>query len=309
MKRFLSIAMALVMALATLTACTGGGQTGSSPAPDGSSGAASGQTTAVSQFPREESLYYFSGMGVVPTSFNPMGSAVQWPAGQMQYLLYEALFMMDMLTGELEPLIADKYEVQEDGSIKITVNAKAHFNDGSALTAEDVKFSYDVASAYELQWSSYWENIEAVEAVDAQTIVIKQKADNTNTPVVLDSLQMVPIMPKAIWGPIVEEAGDDVSKVRSVDNLQNPVGSGPYKMKSFNDQGIYLERDENYWGVERFGSLPAPKYIIQPIYKSNDLVATDFLNNKLDMAQAYIPKIWEMTEKNPAIKTYLSEAP
>ena len=58
-------------------------------------------------------------------------------------------------------------------------------------------------------------------------------------------MQMVPILPVSVWGPIVDEAGDDVSVVRAFDNLDNPVGSGPYKVYGFNDQGIYLERDDN----------------------------------------------------------------
>ncbi len=325
MKKFLSVTLSLVMTLSLLAGCSGGekpqetqqqtqaAQTEAPSSETTKAPEAGGQEQtegSATQFPREESLYFFSGMGVLPVSFNPLvGAGGEWPAGQMQYLLYEALFMMDMLTGELEPLVGDSYEVQDDNSIKIAVNKEAHFNDGSPLTAEDVKFSYDLANRYDLQWSSYWSNIESVEATDEKTVVIRQKADNVNTPVVLDSLQMVPILPKAIWEPLAEQAGDDVSKIRAFDNMDNPVGSGAYKVHSFNDQGVYLERDENYWGTVRFGGLPAPKYVIQPIYKSNDLVTTDLLNNNLDLAQAYIPKIWELSAKNPAIKTYLKDAP
>ena len=311
MKKVLSIALALMMALSLLTACGNG--TSSIPASTATSTAASTPDSTAqesSQFPREETFYFFSGMGVLPTSFNPLlGNGTEWPSGQMQYLLYEALFMMDMLSGELKPLIADSYEVLEDNSVKIVINEKAHFNDGTPLTAEDVKFSYDLGDKYDLQFSSYWDVLESVEVVDEHTVVLHQKANSVNTPVALDSMQMVPILPVSVWGPIVDEAGDDVSVVRAFDNLDNPVGSGPYKVYGFNDQGIYLERDDNYWGVERFGKLPAPKYIVQPIYKSNDLVSADLQNNKLDLAQAYMPSIWEMIEKNDKVGTYLSDAP
>ena len=101
----------------------------------------------------------------------------------MQYLLYEALFMMDMLSGELKPLIADSYEVLEDNSVKIVINEKAHFNDGTPLTAEDVKFSYDLGDKYDLQFSSYWDVLESVEVVDEHTVVLHQKANSVNTPV------------------------------------------------------------------------------------------------------------------------------
>ena len=268
------------------------------------------ETAAVTEFPRNETLYYFSGMGVLPSSFNPfVSSGGEWPAGQMQYLLYEALFMMNMNTGELEPLLADSYEVQDDNSVIVKINEAAHFNDGSALTAADVKFSYDLGQKYSLQYSSYWDNIASVEIVDDYTIQIFQKEDAVNTPVVLDSMQMVPIVPEAIWGPIAEEAGDDVSVLRAFDNLEAPVGSGCYKVYGFNDQGIYLERDDNYWGVARFGSLPNPKYIVQPIYTSNNGVAEALVAGDLDMAQAYIAQIWNLQEQNPDIKTYIDGPP
>ena len=267
------------------------------------------ETAAVTEFPRNETLYYFSGMGVLPSSFNPfVSSGGEWPAGQMQYLLYEALFMMNMNTGELEPLLADSYEVQDDNSVIVKINEAAHFNDGSALTAADVKFSYDLGQKYSLQYSSYWDNIASVEIVDDYTIQIFQKEDAVNTPVVLDSMQMVPIVPEAIWGPIAEEAGDDVSVLRAFDNLEAPVGSGCYKVYGFNDQGIYLERDDNYWGVARFGSLPNPKYIVQPIYTSNNGVAEALVAGDLDMAQAYISQIWNLQEQNPDIKTYIEQS-
>ena len=178
MKKVLSIALALMMALSLLTACGNG--TSSIPASTATSTAASTPDSTAqesSQFPREETFYFFSGMGVLPTSFNPLlGNGTEWPSGQMQYLLYEALFMMDMLSGELKPLIADSYEVLEDNSVKIVINEKAHFNDGTPLTAEDVKFSYDLGDKYDLQFSSYWDVLESVEVVDETTDLPAPKA-------------------------------------------------------------------------------------------------------------------------------------
>lgn len=313
-QKVLSVLLAVTLFATTmLTGCgstpSGTDQTGESTVDSNSGSEDQTSSGNLTQFPREESLYYFSGMGTLPSSFNPLSGSPSWPTGQMQYLLYESLFMMNMLTGELEPLIGDSYEVQSDNSVKVVINSKAHFNDGSPLTADDVKYSFDLGSKYDIVWSTFWEHIESVEVADPTTIIIHQKPDALNTPVVLDSLQMTPILPKAIWEKVEQDAGGDITAIREFDNLDNPVGSGCYTVNSFNDQGIYLERDENYWGVERFGKLPSAKYVIQPIYKSNDLVAVDFENNNLDLVQGFIPKIWDLEEKNPAIKTYLPKLP
>ena len=116
MKKFLSVTLSLVMTLSLLAGCSGGekpqetqqqtqaAQTEAPSSETTKAPEAGGQEQtegSATQFPREESLYFFSGMGVLPVSFNPLvGAGGEWPAGQMQYLLYEALFMMDMLTGE-----------------------------------------------------------------------------------------------------------------------------------------------------------------------------------------------------------------
>lgn len=316
MKRILSTILVVLFTIAIFAACTpvetgqtepGESTTKSTTSNGGGTTTSEGETT---DFPRDETFYFFSGMGVLPTTFNPLDGNPNWPTGStMQYLLYEALFMMNMLTGELEPLIADSYSVQDDGSIKVVINEKAHFNDGSDLTAEDVKYSYDLGNKYPIAWSQYWNHIDSVEVVDETTIVIHQNEDNPNTLSNLDSLQMVPIVPKAIWEKVEEDSNEDIAEIRKFNNLTDPVGSGMYKVYTYNDQGIYLIRDENYWGVERFGKLPGPKYLAQPIYKSNDALAVAFKNNEVDLAQAFIPKIWEMQEDNPNIGTYIDEPP
>ncbi len=266
---------------------------------------------ALTEYPREETMYLFMGMGALPSTLNPLVAGESgWPTGTaIQLLLYETPFMMNMLTGELEPLVCDSYEVNEDNSITVKVNEKAHFNDGTPLTAHDVVYSYELGNKYDINWTAYWTNIDHIELVDDYTFTIYQKEDAVNTPNVLDSLQIVSVLPSAIWTEIEEDAGYDIMKIREFLNLEDPVASGCYKIHNITETGVYMIRDDNYWGVERFGKLPAPKYLANLIYKSNDLLATAFENNEVDFAQAFIPAIDEMMERNPAIGTYLSESP
>lgn len=290
MKRTLSTLLALALALTMLL-----------------SSVASAEMT---EYPREETVYYFSGMGVLPSTFNPLAGDPSWPVGSaIQLLMYETLFMMDMGTGELKPLLGDSYEIVNDIDIEVKINEKAHFSDGTPVTAADVAYSYELGSRYDLSWTTYWSNIQSVEAVDDTTFVIHQNPESYNNLSALDSMQMVPVLPKAIWEKVEEDAGYDIVKIREFLNMDNPIGSGCYKVDSFNDMGIYLVRDDNYWGVERFGKLPSAKYLANPFYKSNDALAIAFQNNEVDFAQAFIPNIWDMEAANDKIGTYLKEAP
>ena len=290
MKKLLALALAILMLLSAMTA-------------------ASAET--LTEYPREETMYLFMGMGALPSTLNPLVAGESgWPTGtSIQLLLYETPFMMNMLTGELEPLVCDSYTVNDDHSITVKVNEKAHFNDGTPCTAKDIVYAYNLGAKYALNWSDYWTNIESVEAVDDTTFVIKQKAGAINTPNVLDSLQIVTVLPEHIWSKVEEDAGYDIMKIREFLNLDNPVATGCYKIHNITENGVYMIRDDNYWGVERFGKLPTPKYLANLIYKSNDLLAVALEKNEVDFAQAFIPAINEMSARNPKVGTYYSEPP
>lgn len=320
MNRKLVAIFALLLAFMFLiSACSS--ETNSAPAPT-NTGSAAGTATStaastaagtdvkLTEFDRSETLYFFSGMGAVPNSFNPMDGAPAWPFARLQQeLMYETLFMMNIVTGELEPLVGDSYETAKDNSITVKINAKAAFNDGSDLTAKDAKYSIELGKKYAISWSSYWKHIDNIEVVDDKTFIVHQKPADTNTPQTLDMLQNVPMLPEAVWSKVEADAGNDIANIRKFTNNVNPVASGPYMLYSFNDQSIVVKRNDNYWGVVRFGKLPAPKYIMHPIYKSNDAAIQDFKDNKVDINQSYIPKIWTLKEQNKNIGTYLNEAP
>ena len=101
---------------------------------------------ALTEYPREETMYLFMGMARCRPRLTRWlrAKAAGRRAPAIQLLLYETPFMMNMLTGELEPLVCDSYEVNEDNSITVKVNEKAHFNDGTPLTAHDVVYSYEL---------------------------------------------------------------------------------------------------------------------------------------------------------------------
>lgn len=277
----------------------------------GMAGISAGAET-VTEFPRDETIMIFTGMSAVPTSMNPMSGDTNWPVSQNNDVnfIYETLFMMNMRTGEFEPLIGDSYEEIDELTIEVKMNPNVTFSDGTPATSADVIYSYELGNKYDVKWSLYWQNIESLEAVDDHTIRIHQKSDAYNILNILDSFQSVPVMPKHIWEVVEEENNNDITEIRAnFDNKENPIGTGSYLLHSFNDQQTVIVRNEEYWGVEHFGKLPSAKYIVNPHYASNDTLTLAFKNNEIDVAQAFIPQIWKLTEENPAIQTYYDDFP
>ncbi|HHY99116.1 MAG TPA: ABC transporter substrate-binding protein, partial [Firmicutes bacterium] len=106
-----------------------------------------------------------------------------------------------------------------------------------------------------------------------------------------------------MWSKI-EAAG----KLKDDPNFE-PVGSGPYKLLSYSPEQIVVERDDNYWGIPYFGK-PAPKYIVHPIFKSNDAGNLALERAEVDLSQQFCPEIWKMWEnKKLPVGTWYKKSP
>lgn len=152
----------------------------------------------------------------------------------------ETLMSVDLDTNELIPGIASRYEISEDKTeFTFYLRTDVKFHDGSLLTAEDVKFSFDAIfeDKYEaFVRRSFYGNIEKVEVLDPHTVkftVAKPYFAN------LEIMGTLHILPKSIYSKQSED--NRLSKVA--------YGSGPYKFDKW-DQGksLTLVKNEDWWG-------------------------------------------------------------
>ena len=134
-------------------------------------------------------------------------------------------------------LAAEMPKKVDDTTYEATLRKDAKFSDGSAVTADDVVFSFTrvLDPANKSLYSQFLPFIDKVEAKDAGTVTIKLKYAFS---LVAERLSVVKIVPKA-----VVEA--DAKKFD-----MNPVGSGPYKMTDNGaaSQKLVFERNDKYNG-------------------------------------------------------------
>ncbi|MFC0215367.1 ABC transporter substrate-binding protein [Paenibacillus chartarius] len=260
--------------------------------------------------PRNETLYITGLQWGAPTNFNLISGNPGFPInyGNSRELIYETLFMINQLDGKLEPLLGTKYAWTDNMTLRIELNKDAKWSDGKPFTADDVVYTYKLAQKYEINWSSYWTYIEDVVADGANAVNIKLNKSNPNKLTVLESIELIPMLPKHIWEELEKKANNDLATIRKEIHA-NPVGTGPYKMYFYNDQKITVIRDDNYWGKSLFGKLPAPKYITHVVYKDNAAGDLAFKNGQADVSQQFTPQVWNMWKNGAPIKTYLKEAP
>ncbi|WP_435743942.1 ABC transporter substrate-binding protein [Microbacterium sp. PMB16] len=162
-------------------------------------------------------------MTPITNNFNPF--AVDTATHLTFGAIYEPLFFFNQLSDEAPVgLLGDTYEFNEDGTVlTITIKPDLKWSDGEDLTAADVAFSIGYGSNLD-------PDMVSAEATDDTTVVITYStAKFTATSLILGSTW---IIPEHVWSEI-----DDYM----TETNPEPIGSGPYKLKSFTDAAYTLE--------------------------------------------------------------------
>jgi peptide/nickel transport system substrate-binding protein len=306
-RRFLQRAAlfgGFVLGTGLLAACQTGTSTptaapakpvGATQAPAAAPTAAPAQAAAPApaQLPRNETLYLAGWQWGPPTTFNPLATGLAgWPnqgaPNNPLMHVFETLFAFNMSTGALEPLLAKDLAWPTPTTAVISMQTGTHFQDGQALMAEDVVYTYQLGQKYaDSFYNVLWDYVTAVAAKDDHTVQFTLNADRLNPGIVKQYLSSVPILPKHIWQG--RESGDSLNGYVDM----TPVGSGPYRLQASSPERIVIQRDDSYWGTPIFGT-PAPRYIVHPIFKSNDDGNLAFQRGEVDLSQQFTPQIWQM---------------
>ncbi len=173
------------------------------------------------------------------------------PATGVNYqggILYDNL--MDKSVDESSttyPMIAEAYKYPDDySSATYRINSAAKWHDGTSITVEDVKWSFEKLKEHSPQYTQYFRNVTSVRIDNERevTFLFDQK-NNRELPLILGDL---PVLPK-LWWEGINAKGEkrDISSP----TLEPPLGSGPYKIESFKSgEEIIWQRVENYWAKD-----------------------------------------------------------
>lgn len=182
-------------------------------------------------------------------------------------------------------LIAKSIEVPSDRSwIIFNLRENAKFSDGKPLTADDVVFSFDLLRTQGRPFfKAYYADIETIEAINPQRVKFTFK-NSLNRELAL-IVGEVPILPKHYWD------GRDFQKP----SLDIPVGSGPYKIDSFDaGRSITYIRNSDYWAQ----SLPVKmgydnfKYQTYDYYRDGTVALEAFKAGEYDFREENSSKRW-----------------
>ena len=184
-------------------------------------GAAAGAAEPAAAAPPQGQITYAVHISLAPTWLDPAETSGIITPFMLLYALHDA--MAKGMPGQLQaPCLAESWSASEDGlTYDFTLRRDVQFHNGTPVTAEDVKFSFD--RYHGASYALMKDRVAAVETPDPLRVIFKLKQPWP------DFLAFYAGATGAGWivpKRYVEDVGDDGFR-------KAPIGAGPYKFVSF----------------------------------------------------------------------------
>jgi peptide/nickel transport system substrate-binding protein len=205
-------------------------------------------------------------------------------------MLYEPLLMFnDLKANTAYPWLATDFAWNSDGTeITFTIRDGVKFSVGSALTPDDVAYTFQVMK------DTPATNRLGLPIASASTVGSNQVKVTFTQPQFQNIYNIAGqtfVVKKSAYS-----AAPDPSKFAD----PKPVGTGPYTLANFTAQGLQLKANPSYWG----GNPPVPEVDV-PSYSSNDVALQQLSAGKIDYAGNFISNIeTSFVAKDPAHNKY-----
>lgn len=269
-RKITSICLSLVLAMGLMAGCGSGGDTTTAAATEGE-----GTTLAESGGSLEETEAaegtvdtLLVGTSVEPSTLDPHILSNVSTRFVLQNI-YRGLVGYN-LDGEIQCEVADSYEISEDNlTYTFTLKEGITFHDGTPVTAEDVKYSFDriMAEDSTATYKSYFTDAgTTVNVVDDQTVefVLAEPC--------APFLEYLTLPESAIISKAWMEAGNDIAT--------SAMGCGPYQFVSW-DRGLQIDV-EGYDGYYKEG-LPKTKNVSFIFYLDETTRNNALLSGEVDL--------------------------
>lgn len=188
--------------------------------------------------------------------------------------------------------IAENYILADDKlSVTYIINKKAKFSNGDAITASDVKFSFETLISKDAhpQYRIYWADIKSTEIINNRIIKFYFNRVNPELHMIIGDIPI--FSPK--WF-----ADKDFSNTI----LTKPIASGPYIIKDYEfGRFITYERNPNYWAKSMPTRIGMYNFdtIMFKYYKDMTVALEAFKSGEYDFIYENHSKRWARDYNGP----------
>jgi peptide/nickel transport system substrate-binding protein len=223
---------------------------------------------------------------LAPTWFDPAETSGIITPYMVLYAIHDAM-VKPMPGNSQAPSLAETIAVSDDKlTYEMAIRQDAKFHDGTPVTAEDVKFSFERYRG--AQAAQIKGRVASIETPDARHVRFKLKSPWP------DFLTFYASATGAGWvvpKQYVEKTGEEGFK-------KAPIGAGPYKFVSFNPGvELVLEVFEGYWGKK-----PSVKRLVLKVIPDEATRLAALKRGEVDIAYSLQGEIAEELQRTPSFK-------
>jgi peptide/nickel transport system substrate-binding protein len=206
-------------------------------------------------------------------SFNPVVNTSILTDDVIKQMLFTPLIQYDEDL-QPQPYLAESWELS-DSSVVFRLRGDVRWHDGRPVTAEDVKFTFDLAKNPEtasLLGSAYLNLVESATVVDPQTIRFDFVAPHAQA---LEGFW---------WPPLPRHLLQQVppAELSQAPFNQQPVGSGPFQFVSWDrNQQLTLEANDSFPAA--LGGRPLLDRVVFRIIPEPTTMITELIGGSTDM--------------------------
>lgn len=265
-RKLFSVALAGVLATGGLAACNDSPNSPNSPNSPSSGNNKAAATVLTVGMPN----------GPQTENHNPFLTTSAGASLGYRWMIYEPLMMWNPVkpAEPSRPWLASGVEWSPDfKTATITVRDNAKWSDGQSVTGDDVAYTFQLIKKHEAL------NLQAIPYGDISVSGNTVSMTFANSMFVFKDkwLGQTMIVPKHIW----EKVEDPTTHAN-----KEPVGSGPYTLKSFTPQTttLTLRTDGGYWQ-----GLPQVKELRYTSYLDNNAQTTALADGSSEWSFVFIP--------------------
>jgi microcin C transport system substrate-binding protein len=235
-------------------------------------------------------------------NFNLVVSGVKGSIAGAVGLIYESLTTpaLDEVSTEYGAL-AESISFPDDFAFVVyRLRAEAKWHDGKPVTPEDVIFSLNSFKKNHPQYAAYYRHVVKAEKTGDRDVTFTFDAPgNRELPQIVGQLTVLP----KHWWEGTNDAG--VKRDISVTTLEPPLGSGPYRIKSFEAaRSVTFERVKNYWGRDLNINVGRNNFdeLRYEYFRDGTVAIEAFKGDQVDWRTENSAKNWATAYDFPAVK-------
>lgn len=235
-------------------------------------------------------------------NFNLVVSGVKGSMAGAVGLIYESLTTpaLDEVSTEYGALAESISFPGDFAFVVYRLRAEAKWHDGKPVTPEDVIFSLNSFKKNHPQYAAYYRHVVNAEKTGDRDVTFTFDAPgNRELPQIVGQLTVLP----KHWWEGTNDAG--VKRDISVTTLEPPLGSGPYRIKSFEAaRSVTFERVKNYWGRDLNINVGRNNFdeLRYEYFRDGTVAIEAFKGDQVDWRTENSAKNWATAYDFPAVK-------